>query len=213
MCVNVEPTGASATTALQSDPSGGAPRTESLGLDADLEDAAAALISGNCDEGASDDDETGGRGGGGGDGSGSAVRTSPPLVSKAGESAPDVPAANAVLRDLALARAARAAPPPPSAKSKKSKKSKGGSGGGGGGSAANDGLEYGLPVVAVHTEAAIVADDDDALLDALLAARTRCAAVGCKTSVQTLSALCKFCALKFCYAHGQVNCARPCWLL
>jgi AAA domain/R3H domain len=48
-------------------------------------------------------------------------------------------------------------------------------------------------------------DDDMALLDAVIAQSRVCAGKGCTKSILTISCLCKFCNLKFCYAHGQAE--------
>jgi hypothetical protein len=207
MCVNMESSVAAVSSATASSPApgGGVESSKSdLGIEADLEAAAVAVsaAAGEAD-GSSDSDA---EGGGGGGASSSVVDGAVAAVAATARSDGALPQANAMLRDLALARAARAPPAPPAAADARKAgggKAKGKKGGGGGGSAAAGGREFGLSVVAVRTEADIEGDDD-ALLDALVAARTRCAAVGCKASVQTLSTLCKFCGLKFCIAHGQV---------
>lgn len=45
-------------------------------------------------------------------------------------------------------------------------------------------------------------DDDDALLDALLASSKHCACAGCKKPVTTTGTTCAHCRLRFCYSHG-----------
>lgn len=45
-------------------------------------------------------------------------------------------------------------------------------------------------------------DDDDALLDALLASSKHCACSGCKKPVTTTGTTCAHCRLRFCYSHG-----------
>lgn len=45
-------------------------------------------------------------------------------------------------------------------------------------------------------------DDEDALLDALLASSKHCACSGCKKPVSTTGTTCAHCRLRFCYSHG-----------
>ena len=46
-------------------------------------------------------------------------------------------------------------------------------------------------------------DDEDALLDALVASVGKCSAARCTKSTTTTGATCKLCRLRFCYEHGM----------
>ena len=50
-----------------------------------------------------------------------------------------------------------------------------------------------------------VVDDDMALLDSLLEQSKVCSAQRCSLSTQTTGTTCKYCNLRFCYAHGQAE--------
>jgi hypothetical protein len=49
----------------------------------------------------------------------------------------------------------------------------------------------------------VAIDDDDALLDALIAAAGSCPTAGCTRSTTTTGAICAYCRLRFCYDHGM----------
>ena len=88
-----------------------------------------------------------------------------------------------------------ASPKPKARKAKKRKKKK----------KAKDPKPSSESLKAALTSSGPAIDDDMEYLDAILDASKKCAKRGCKTSVQTLGLVCRYCSMKFCCAHIKVK--------